>query len=375
MKVSIDSRTVQAGDVFIPVKGPNFDGHDFIDEAISKGATVLDVDLGKYAKKYRKKLTCKVIGITGSSGKTTIKDMLASMLSQNFNVTKTKENQNNEYGVPLTVLSADARTDYLIVEMGMRKKGDIKHLTQMVQPDIVIVSNIGLTHIEFFSTQRQLALGKGEIFQTAQKWQTNKRASFINYNTPYHELLAKKASKCGYRVIPFKGEDKWSENVNICFTVCQYLGLEEDVIRKGLDVFETSSHRLKVYEKKDKVIIDDSYNSNPAGIEYALSYLNRFKGRKIAVLGDMLELGEHTQKQHEHVETVAIENQIDIVFTYGEIFKSIIFQNITRVHCDTKETLHKLLKEEIKASDIVLVKGSRGLKMEETVEFLRCCVV
>tara|TARA_A100001015_G_scaffold18638_1_gene21608 strand:- start:12923 stop:14050 length:1128 start_codon:yes stop_codon:yes gene_type:complete len=371
MTYSIDSRTIQPGDTFIPVKGPNFDGHDFIDDVIKKGGKVLDVDLFEYAKKYRKKLKCKVIAITGSSGKTTVKDMLAAILGQKFKVTKTHENQNNEFGVPLTLLSADANTEYLIVEMGMRKKGDISFLTKIVQPDIVVVTNIGLTHIEFFTSQRQLCLGKAEIFRKAQKWQEQKRVSFINFNTPYHNLLVTKAEKNGYIALPFKGEDKLSENINLCYAVGQHLGLDAATINNGIETVETSSKRLKVLRTSTIRIIDDSYNSNPAGLEYAFTYLKKFKGRKIVVLGAMLELGKYSKKEHQKVEQLALNHDIDLCITLGEEFKVLNSKKLSIIHFESKKALHEYLKVECKFGDVILVKGSRGLKMEETVEFLR----
>ena len=371
MKISIDSRTIQPGDTFIPVKGPNFDGRDFIDDVIKKGGKILDVDLFEYAKKYRQKLKCKVIAITGSAGKTTVKDMLATILSQQFNVTKTHENQNNEFGVPLTLLSANANTDFLIVEMGMRKKGDISFLTKIAQPDIVIITNIGLSHIEFFKTQRQLCLGKAEIFRNAHQWQMQKRHAFINFNTNYCDLLVSKAKKYDYIVLPFKGEDKLSENLNACYTVAQHLGLNDQLINKGIKHVETSSKRLKVIRTSKVRVIDDTYNSNPAGLEYAFSYLKKFKGRKMAILGSMLELGKHSKKEHQNVEQQALNHNIDLCLTYGDEFKFIKFKKVNFIHFESKAKLHEYLKVECKFGDVILVKGSRGLKMEETVEFLQ----
>lgn len=371
MKISIDSRTIQKGDIFIPVKGPNFDGHDFIEDVIKKGGKVLNVDLFEYAKSYRKKLNCKVIAITGSAGKTTAKDMISSVLSQRYSVTKTHENQNNEFGVPLTLLSADAKTDFLVVEMGMRKKGDIAFLTKIVQPDVVIITNIGLTHIEFFKNQRQLCLGKAEIFRKALAWQTKKRSCFINFNTPYHDVLVQKATKTGYSIFPFKGEDKLAENINLCYTVAKHFDMDEKAINNGIKAFQTSSNRLKLMSTRVIELIDDSYNSNPAAVDYALSYLKKFKGRKIAVLGSMLELGIFSKKEHQNVKDVAIQHQVDLLLTIGEEFKGLSSKDLAILHFEDKQSLHTYLKLECKQGDIVLVKGSRGLKMEETVEFLQ----
>ena len=157
MDICTDSRQIKPGQIFIPIQGPNFDGRKFIDEAVRKGAQILDVNLEDYAKKYRKKLKCHVIGITGSAGKTTAKDMLYYVLSQKFNVIRTEENQNNEIGVPLTILKADSSTDILIVEMGMRKRGEIAQLTRMVRPTHTVITIIDNAHIEILKTQRNIA--------------------------------------------------------------------------------------------------------------------------------------------------------------------------------------------------------------------------
>jgi UDP-N-acetylmuramoyl-tripeptide--D-alanyl-D-alanine ligase len=182
--ICIDSRELKPGDVFIPLKGETHDGHDFIKDALQKGATVLDVDLTSYAKAYRKKLKCAVIGITGSAGKTTTKDLLAAVLGQKFKVVKTMENQNNEIGVPITILRADYSTDILIVEMAMRNKGEIGHLASIVRPTHSIITSIGMTHIENFPSQKAIANAKAEIFKTPASWEKAPRYAFLNYSTP-----------------------------------------------------------------------------------------------------------------------------------------------------------------------------------------------
>ena len=242
MKYSIDSRTIEPGDIFIPVKGPRFDGRDFIDDVIAKGGRVLDVNLFDYAKKYRQKLGCTVIGITGSAGKTTIKELAYSVLKHRYKVEKTFENQNNEYGVPLTLLSADMSTEILIVEMGMRKKKDLTFLTKMVQPDIIVFSGVGKTHIEFFSNQRQLALAKAEIFRKSNQWQSRKvRHAFINQNGAYHSLIVEKADKAGYNIHVYEGNDKLAENINVCYQIGYFFGIENALIQDGIQAFKPSA--------------------------------------------------------------------------------------------------------------------------------------
>lgn len=371
MRVSIDSRTIQPGDYFIPVKGANFDGRQYIEEALRKGGRLLDVDLVSYTKKYRKKLKARVIGITGSAGKTTVKDLLRSVLSQKYKVVATKENQNNEVGVPLTILSADEDTEIIIVEMGMRHKGEIGFLAKIARPTDAIITGIGLSHAGHFNSAKDIAYVKAEIFTPPQSWETQTRNAYINFSSQYHDILAKKAQRNGYQLFPYQGEDKPDQNINLCYLVGKHFGLSDAEIQAGLASFESSSHRLKHVAGLPFTLIDDVYNANPDGVVYALQYLKRFKGRKILVLGDMLELGKFSDEAHLGLMPHIIDAQVDVVFTFGEYSKVLSGNQASVVtHFNTKEALHDALKYEIKEKDVVLIKGSRGLKMEETVAFL-----
>lgn len=371
MRVSIDSRTIQPGDYFIPVKGNHFDGRQFIQAALDKGGRLLDVDLVSYATKYRKKLSARVIGITGSAGKTTVKDLLRAILSQRFKVVATKENQNNEYGVPLTVLSADEDTDVLIVEMGMRNKGDMAFLSRIVRPTDAVITSIGLSHIELFKGPKDIARAKAEIFLPAQAWETTPRYAFINFSSGYPDFLAKKAQTAGYQVFPFEGEDKPEQNLNLCYLVGRHFGLTDSEIQMGISTYKSSAHRLKVSQGLRFVLVDDTYNANPDGVMYALEFLRRYSGRKILVLGDMLELGTYSKQAHLSLVPSLLDACIDVVFTYGDQSRVLSeCPDISGTHFDTKEGLHETLKHEIKQGDVVLIKGSRGMKMEETVTYL-----
>lgn len=375
MRVSIDSRSIQPGDYFIPVKGPNFDGRDYIEEALSKGARLLDVDLTTFSKAYRKKLNCAVIGITGSAGKTTVKDMLNSILSQKFTVVCTKENQNNEIGVPLTLLSADDTTDVLIVEMAMRHKGDMAHLTRLVRPTHVVMTGIGLTHAAQFNSAKDIARAKGEIFQKPLGWETRQRNAYINYSSRYPDFLSKLAGKKGYKVFPFEGQDLPDQNIQLCYLIGRHFGLENEDIQKGLAEYVPSSHRLIRVPHAAVTLIDDTYNSNPDGVVYALQTLKRYSGRKIVVLADMLELGEFSRKEHEALVDPLVDAGVGVLFTYGEETKVIQSDDLSVMHFESKDALHKMLAMELKKGDVVLVKGSRSMKMEETVEYIRQHVI
>lgn len=371
MKVSIDTRTLEPGDVFIPVKGAHFDGRQFIPEALQKGARILDVDLTDFAKKYRKKLQCSVIAITGSAGKTTVKDLISAVLSQQFNVVKTLENQNNEIGVPLTLLKADFETQVLVSELGMRHRGEIGHLTAIMRPTHVVITNIGKTHIELLKTQRNIALAKAEIFKPALAWERTPRYAFLNYETPYYELLKTKAIKAGYEVLPFGGQDKPEQNMQLCYTVGRHFGLTDDQIRIGMGGYQSSDHRLKVTPLKDITLIDDTYNANPDGVAYALQFLRRFEGRKILVLGDMRELGDHAQKEHQKVVDLALDAGVSILFTLGELTAKILSSDdLPHYPFLDRDALHEMLLPELKSGDVVLFKGSRGMKMETTLGFI-----
>lgn len=370
MKVSIDSRTIQPGDYFIPVQGKQYDGRLFIKDALEKGGRLLDVNIHDYTKKYRKKLKCHIIAITGSAGKTTTKDLLYSILSKRYNVVKTHENQNNEYGVPLTILSADETTDILIVEMGMRKKGDISFLTKLVRPTHVVITSIGLAHSEFFKNQRGIAQAKGEIFISPLSWETSSRTAFINFSTPHHDLLTKKARHAGYGVIGFSGKSYVDATLQICYDIGHHFSLSDDEIREGISSFQSSAHRLKRLPYKGATLIDDTYNSNPDGVAYALEHLKKQSGRKLFIFGDMLELGAFSKEAHQRVIDQAIDAGVDVVFTYGSLSKNVKSEELSLTHFLDKKPLIKMIKAEIKPGDTVLVKGSRSLQMETIIEEL-----
>ena len=369
--ISIDSRTLARGDIFIPVKGLTHDGHDFISEALQKGAQILDVDIPSHAKRYRKKLRCHVIGITGSAGKTTTKDLLYSVLSQRYTVVKTLENQNNELGAPLTVLRADDSTDILIVEMGMRGLGEIHQMAQIVRPTHVIITNIGMTHIERLETQRNIALAKAEIFVSLLPWEKKLRHAFLNYKTPYYDLLLKKAKVKKFQILPFGGEDRPEQNISLCFTVGRHFGLSDDEIHKGITKYQGSPHRMVRHTLQGAVLLDDSYNANPDGVAYALESMKRYTGRKLLVLGDMRELGSHSRDAHDAIIPQAIDAGIHMLFCIGEHTAHMASDSLPITHFATQDALNIALQNEIKTGDIILIKGSRSMRLDETVNHLR----
>ncbi len=381
MSISIDTRTIQPGDLFIPVKGERFDGRAFIPEAIQKGARVLDVDLARYATRYRKKLKCAVLAITGSAGKTTTKDMLFSVLSQQYKVVKTAENQNNEIGVPLTILNADAETEILIVEMGMRGRGQIRSLSQIARPTHAVITNVGQTHIELLGSQRQIAYAKSELFLNRLPWERDRRVAFLNHSTAFYPLQLKRAQRAGFDVFPFGGETAMAQNVDLCFLVGRQFGLPDEVIKQGVDTYQPSAHRMRRYQLQNQIqVIDDTYNSNPDAMRFAIQQLRDLPGRKLLVMGAMKELGAFSDSAHADLLDDMIDAGISLVFLVGDETLAIQSRyNRERLqwgdgfwvgHFETQDALIRQLHDELKSGDAVLVKGSRSMKMERVVEAL-----
>ncbi len=370
MKIKIDSRTIESGDYFIPVKGPVHDGRDFIKEVEKKGGILLDVDLHDYTQVHRRTLTCPVIGVTGSAGKTTVKDLIAALLSSKYRVKKTLENQNNEVGVPLTVLSADDDTDVLVVEMGIRKKGDMTLLEQLVVPTHVVVTNIGLTHAEFLSSSEEIAEEKGQIFQKRPYWLKGDRIAYIQKNgqTP---ILVQKAVDAGFTVVEYTAETKAEENLVLAELIAKSFGLSEDEKEKGLAGFETSSHRMKRHQVGKTVLIDDTYNANPDGVRYALECLSREEGQKALILGSMLELGAQSKEAHLALIPKIKAAGVRQVYTVGTETQCMQGDHeVLITHFESKEALESAVKKDIRELDVILIKGSRGLKMESIVTCL-----
>ncbi|MDD5382870.1 MAG: UDP-N-acetylmuramoyl-tripeptide--D-alanyl-D-alanine ligase [Candidatus Margulisbacteria bacterium] len=383
--ISIDSRTVKPGELFIPIKGPKFDGRDFIPAALKKGALVLETKAGlkalqELAAYHRNKFNIPIIGVTGSAGKTTTKDMIASILSREMPTLKNEENFNNEIGVPLTLLKLTKKHRAAVIEMAMQGLGEIELLARIVRPKVAVVTNIGEAHLEFLKSTKNIAKAKAEIF----KFQTGKDFAVINADDEHFEHLMTNvqcpmSNVCTFGIIenakitpndlkginlPIPGEHN-IYNALAAIAVAKILKCKKSSIRKGLESFRPSSNRMDVINRRDGVkIINDTYNANPQSMAAALKTMAELNGRKIAVLGDMLELGRQAKTAHDRIIKLCGQLKIDKVYTLGQFWPR------PRVSQD-KKSLIKNLKKIIRPRDIILIKGSRGMKMEEVVEALR----
>jgi len=434
--VSTDTRTLRPGELFIALIGDNFDGHSFITEALDKGAGGLIVDrkidlesgsripvimvsdttraLQDLAAFYRRSLSrLNVIGITGSVGKTTTKDLLASVLSRKYKVLKTEKNLNNHIGVPLNLLRLKGNEDFAVLEMGMNQKGEIRRLAEIAAPDIGVITNVGPVHLENLETVANVAREKSELVRALPE----DGMVVLNYDDHYVKKM--KHHFAGSEVLFFSLENRttsvYADNISYSdqrrameFTVhysdglsqnCRLtkpgyhnvynalpacilgrkVGLDAEEIESGLLYCSYTSLRMEFVEQDDYLIINDSYNANPLSVKSSLKLLSGFTGpRRLAVLGDMLELGSEKYDAHREVGKWLEAFNIDILVTVGELMSLAAEQAkkeglpADRVFvCKDKPEAAQLLAEIIQPEDTILFKGSRGMALEELVGMLK----
>jgi len=428
--VCTDSRKINEGDLFIPIVGSNFDGHDFINAALQGGAlgTVTDREisiagdvvvikventtkaLGDIAAYYRQKFHIPFVGITGSVGKTSTKDMIASVLEQEFNVLKTEGNFNNEIGLPLTLFKLESSHEAGVIEMGMSNFGEISRLSLISRPDIAVITNIGMSHIEKLGSRQNILKAKMEILEGLNKnglvilnGDDNLlyglkgllpfRTVFygMEEGLDYQAYNIETAGEKGTRFRITIGNDDYGVfipvpgvhnvyNALAAIAVGIELKIPVNKIIKGIEAFVPGKMRLNIISSNGMKIINDAYNASPHSMKAAIDVLKEIAGtsRSIAVLGDMLEMGDWALGAHVEVGEYAFLSNIDYIITVGENAKNIAHGSIKagmqpdRVFSfkNNKESI-AFLKGFVKAGDTILVKGSRGMKMEEIAESLQ----
>ena len=421
--VSIDSRTVDASTLFIAIKGDRFDAHDFVKDVEKSGAAAVmchrEVDCGlpviyvddtkkafvELAKNYRKSFDgLKVIGLTGSVGKTTTKEMTYEVVSRKYRAIKTEGNLNNDIGLPKTLLRLESDTQAAVIEMGMSAFGEISLLTKACLPDIGIITNIGVSHIEHLGSRDGILKAKLEILDGMKKGsplilngdndklstvknddykliffgieneKADVRAFDIKENGSDTEFFVKAYSKTQKVTIPTVGIHNVYDAL-AAYTVGLLLELPAEEIAKALENYTPSGMRQRLKEVNGVKIIEDCYNASPDSQRAALNVLSDMNaGRKIAVLGDMLELGDYSETAHREVGKFAAEKKIDVLYAFGEQSKYIAEEaekGVERVlWFDDKAQLAKTLTQDVKSGDCVLFKASRGMKLEEIIEKL-----
>lgn len=427
--ISIDTRTIQTGDLFVALKGVNIDGHAYVPMAIEKGAAACLVDhliegipvsqqivvddtqsgLEALARFSRMRSEAVFIGITGSSGKTTTKEMLKACLEKQGSVFATIGNLNNQIGVPLTLARLPLSAEYAIIEMGMNHTGEMEELSDLVRPNVTMITMIGAAHREFFKSDAEIAAAKAEIFV----WQDKGGVAILNKESPFFLYLMGQAHLNKIkRVVSFGeaiGADfkllgcvvsagktqvdmEWHGSVysyELGFSGRHFalnsLGVLAIVDAVGASVEQAmgtlaevrpvqgrgASFEVRLSEGRLVTIIDDAYNANPSSVEASIHSLGVYqKGRRIAVLGDMLELGEEGLAMHQALAPVLIENKIDKVYTVGSLMKSlydILPPSMQGGYTDTASEMLPLLLQKVQSEDTVLIKASKGTKLSQII--------
>ena len=414
-----DTRSLQPGQLFIALQGVR-DGHDYIPAAIAKGAAavlcsrkvgdypaILVKDprtaLGDIAREALKRIGAKVVAVTGSVGKSTTKEMIAAVLSGTFRVSKTPANHNNDIGMPMAVLDMPEDTEVAVLEMGMNHFREIAYLSCIAHPDVAVIINVGTAHIEFLGTQQGIRQAKLEILEGM----TPQGMLLLNGDdtmlrcldvTPKQRITYFGASEgCDVRaldvsqkggVLRFTVEagrltfpvemklegEHYVADALAAVTVGLKLGVHPDKIRQQLDAFQNMSGRQEIFEAKGCTIINDCYNAGPESMAAALNVLGNRPGRHIAVLGDMLELGDCAQAEHYKIGRIAAE-KADMVFAFGPHAGRVLDGTITggmpenmgRAF-DSREELVTALRRAVKPGDVILFKGSHGMHLEKVLE-------
>jgi UDP-N-acetylmuramoyl-tripeptide--D-alanyl-D-alanine ligase len=446
--VSTDTRQLRPGDLFFALSGERFDGHRFLGQALEAGATAAVVNqarlsslpsssaplihvpdvlhaLGDLAAYHRSRHRVRVVGITGSVGKTSTKDLTAAVLAQKYRVLRNPGNWNNEIGVPLTLFRLGPETEIAVLELGMRGSGQIRRLAQIARPECGVITNIGVAHVELLGSREAIAAAKAELLEMLPP----DGVGVVNAETEFFEVLAGKAPRaisygirpeadvCG-RVVESRCTDGeaqppmgidggalactdleiWSRHFEVppfrarilspgahhlpnalaATAVGLLYGLDPEQIARGLGSAEITGMRMeRVVTREGVVILNDAYNASPDSMRAALDVLDQAQGRRIAVLGDMFELGHLSEEAHFQVGERAARSRLDLLVTVGDratgIAEGAIQEGmpVTRIiRCADAAEAIETLRHSLRSGDTLLVKASRGMQLETVVHEL-----
>ena len=431
--VSIDTRTIKKGDLFCALKGKRFNGHKFIREALDKGASAILLDeeqkfdknipfikvknvleaLYKIAESRRRQSNAKFIGITGSVGKTGTKDMLCNALNKVSRVFANKGSLNNHIGTPLNIANIPNNIDFCIQELGMNKLGEIESLSRLLRPEVGIITAIEKSHLFGLKTLKKIALAKCEILNNIDK----NGCCIFNLDTNYSNFIREKAKEkkiknlisygqkngADIRLISYKQDkniyqveanlfgnkknwcmplmnEHWILNSLAVIAVGVFFNLNIKKILDSFSSYKVTSGRGNMFKLKYKSkkinIIDDTYNSNPASLKSALYYFKKIKikGNRILVLGDMKELGKNSIKLHLEFVNIIQEIEIDFLFTTGKFMRALnnaLPPSLKKYHAENIEKILLILKKNLSDTNLILLKGSNSMKLNQIVESLK----
>lgn len=413
-KVSTDTRQIEPGSIFFALKGPNFNANAFAAEALQKGAKYAVIDDASFAKgeqylvvkdglealqdlarHHRKQLTIPVVGLTGSNGKTTSKELLHAVLSKKFKTFATKGNLNNHIGVPLSILSIDAPVEMAVIEMGANHVGEIALLSSIANPTHGFITNIGKAHIGTFGGFENIIRGKSELYHHLI---THNGVVFINSQNHILHNMAKRFAKpifypqsgdyyaCSLlsadpmvKVKAENGEEIQTQLVggynfeNIATALCigKFFGVEPSKANQAIAEYLPSNMRSQIVKKGSNTIILDAYNANPSSMQAAIDNLANMKAeKKIAIVGDMFELEEEAEAEHRAIGRLLAEKKFNEVYLCGSLMRAAAVQMPSAKYFEKKESLLAELRDNPISQATVLVKASRGIGLESVVEFL-----
>ena len=415
-----DSRTIEKEQLFVALQGER-DGHDFIPAALQKGAAAVlcthceaeypaivvedtRIALGQIARGERERIGMKVVGVTGSVGKSTTKEMIAAVLESNYRVAKTPANHNNDIGMPMAILAMPEDTEIAVLEMGMNHFGEIAYLTSIGKPDVAVIVNIGTMHIEHLGSMEGILRAKLEILEGMpadgklilngddsllwnQRDAIDKKVVYFGVHNSDSYVQARNicqedsvlsfdaetADNILKISLPLEGEH-YVPDALAAIAVGKELNVDDAAICQRLSHFQNMEGRQEIYKKGGYTIIQDCYNAGPESMKAALTVLGNQEGRRIAVLGDMLELGVCAAAEHYKIGRLAAQNA-DIMLAYGPLSERVLYgaitggmsQNNARAFTD-KEIMAQALLQLAKPGDTLLFKGSRGMRMEQVLE-------
>lgn len=406
--VSIDSRSISKGQMFFALKGPNFDGHQYITKALASGASYAIIDDEKYienphtilvsnvekalqdlARYHRSSLTISIIGLTGSNGKTTTKELLASILNQKYNVFATKGNLNNHLGVPLSILSISNKHNIAIIEMGANHLGEIKFLSEICMPNYGLITNIGKAHLEGFGSIEGVKKAKTELFDYLRK--VEGLIFFNSSDEKLQESISIEDNVISYKSSEIKIENsfphltieykrcKYSVNLSgeynatnmvAAITIGEHFGLETAQIKKGLIEYTPSNNRSEIRQTEKNILILDAYNANPSSMKVSVDNINRADAKnKTLIIGHMLELGESSIEEHKDLIDYITKLRFENVFLIGTEFKYIKIPDHFYYFDDTSTFEKHLIQQPIE-DNTILLKGSRGIALEKLIPYL-----
>jgi UDP-N-acetylmuramoyl-tripeptide--D-alanyl-D-alanine ligase len=430
--VSIDSRNINSKEIFIAIKGENTDGHKYISTVFGKKVTFAIVNenwysinknnykgkafvvvedttlaLGQLAKEFKKNFAIPVLCVGGSNGKTSTKDLIYSVLSQKYNVLKTEGNFNNHIGLPLTLMKLNKKNNFCLLEVGSNHFNEINYLCDIAEPDFGLVTNVGKEHLEFFKNLNGVAKEEFTLYDYIRKEKdgtcffnlddnyirnyakrvnisnrfsysynqsSNVNGKFLGYNRNFEPVIEVSYNKKSFRTkIPTFGKHSIYNGIAAA-TIGLFFGLSTRQITKGLSGYKpANTKRMEISKSKNVIIVNDTYNSNPDSVRLGLETIKEHntKGKKHIVLSDMLEMGESSEKVHSEVGKLVKNMKFENLYTFGDMSYN-IFKKADGVknnfYFDSKAELSDFLKLVVKEGDIIYIKGSRGMKMEEVVD-------